>query len=233
MSYVICEERISLPDKLLWLMDDGRYLRLSSRRIGGLYLPVFRIAERENQLGRYTRRRNVRLCVHITTRYCARPGASTRNITLDVYYCVLLNQLRIRQEFERWLRRTGLIEVYGLLSPEAQRRRVNRFWREYIRRAQRSALEALDRYLTQFFGAIHCALFDYYQPKGEERREEYRLEQEKGVAIGPGIAVYIASYMVYYEDVYKVKGQYCRCDVTGKITRCRDVPPWEYYVLSE
>ncbi len=73
---------------------------------------------------------------------------------------------------------------------------------------------------------------EYYRHKGEERREEYLAEKEMGVIVGPPVAVYIAAYMVYKEEPYKVKGEYCRCDVSGSLERCNRVPPWEFYVLE-
>lgn len=232
MSVTICEEPIRLEDKLVWRLDDGRYLRLGARRIGGLYLPAFYITERVDKTGRYTRRRRFYLCVHITTRYCARPGAKTRNISVDVYYCVPIDQLSMRVEYERWLRKRGELELIGLYPPTTQRRRVAQFWREKVRELQRRALQMLDQYLCQFFGCIHCALVEYYRHKGEERREEYMAEREMGVIVGPPVAVYIAAYVVYKEEPYKVKGEYCRCDVSGTLERCNRVPPWEYYVLE-
>lgn len=233
MSYRFCGERIRLEDKLLWLMDDGRYLRLSSARIGGLPLPVLRITETERALGRRYRR-SVRFCVHVTTRYCARSGAATRNITVDVYYCQPVNELRARREFLRWLRRRGLIDLY--LSPfidnEWRRRRIISFWKYWLKDMQKRALKLLDDYLTRFFGGIHCVLAEYLSEKGEERREEYQIEREDRKIVGPNVAVYVAAYFVYREIAHKVRGQYCRCDQSGRLTSCRDVPEWEYIILG-
>lgn len=234
MSYRLCEEiRIRLEDKLLWLMDDGRYLRLSSARIGGLPLPVLRIAETERALGRRYRR-SVRFCVHITTRYCARSGAATRNITVDVYYCQPVDELRARREFLQWLRRKRLLDLY--LTPgvddEWRRRRIVMFWRWWLREMQKRALRLLEDYLIRFFGAIHCVLAEHFSQRGEERREEYQMEREEREIVGPPIAVYVAAYFVYREIAYKVRGQYCRCDNTGRIDRCNNVPEWEFIVLE-
>lgn len=234
MIYRLCEEiGIWLEDKLLWLMDDGRYLRLSSARIGGLPLPVLRIAETERALGRRYRR-SVRFCVHITTRYCARSGAATRNITVDVYYCQPVDELRARREFLRWLRRRRLIDLY--LTPgignEWRRKRIMEFWKWWLKDMQRRALRILDDYLTRFFGAIHCTLEEYYTQKGEEKREEYQMEREEKEIVGPPVAVYVAAYFVYREIAYKVRGQYCRCDRSGRLVSCVNVPKWEFIVLE-
>ena len=96
---------------------------------------------------------------------------------------------------------------------------------------QRRALRLLDDYLTRFFGAIHCVLADLSQ-KGEERREEYRIEREEREIVGPPIAVYVAAYFVYREIAYKVRGQYCRCDQSGMLLSCRNVPEWKFIVLE-